>query len=92
MPGTTLKKLVIASAALVAIIGASLTTPTTADARDGWFGFGYPYLGWTPAYGSYDRYPYVYGADYGAADSHNPCVRWVPAAYSASVWRRVRIC
>jgi hypothetical protein len=95
MPGT-LKKLVIASAASVAIIGASLTVPTTADARDGWlrdgwFGFGYPYYGWA-AYGSNDRYPYVYGADYGAADSHNPCVRWVPAAYSASVWRRVRTC
>ena len=82
MPGT-LKKLAIASAASVAIIGASLTVPTTADARDGWlrdgwFGFGYPYMGWTPAYGYYDRYPYVYGADYGAADSRNPCVRWVP--------------
>ena len=96
MPGT-LKKLAIASAASVAIIGASLTVPTTADARDGWlrdgwFGFGYPYMGWYPAYGYYDRYPYVYGADYGAADSHNPCVRWVPAAYGASVWRRVRTC
>jgi hypothetical protein len=46
---------------------------------------GYPYLGWYPAYGYYDRYPYVYGADYGAADLHHPCVRWVPAAYGASV-------
>ena len=93
----TLKKLAIASAASVAILGASLTVPTTADAidgwlRDGWFGFGYPYMGWYPAYGYYDRYPYVYGAGYDAADSHNRCVRWVPAAYGASVWRRVRIC
>ena len=87
----TLKKLAIASAASVAIIGASLTAPTPADARDGWFGFGYPYYGWA-AYGSNDRYPYVYGADYGAADLHNRCVRWVPAAYGASVWRRVRTC
>ena len=46
MPGT-LKKLAIASAASVAIIGASLTAPATADARDGWFGFGYPYLAGT---------------------------------------------
>jgi len=74
----TLKKLAIASAAAVAITGTSLTVPTTADARNGWFGFGFPYMGWYPAYGYYDRYPYVYGADYGAADSHNPCVRWVP--------------
>ena len=88
----TLKKLAIASAASVAILGASLTAPMTADARDGWFGFGYPYVGWYPAYGYYDRYPYVYGADYGAADLHHPCVRWVPAAYGASVWRRVRTC
>ena len=80
MPGT-LKKLAIASAASVAIIGASFTVPTTADARDGWFGFGYPYIGWYPAYGYYDRYPYVYGADYGAADLHRPCVRWVPTAW-----------
>ena len=48
MPGT-LKKLAIASAASVAVIGASLTTPTTADARDGLVRFRIPVFGLDPS-------------------------------------------